>query len=108
MREYETLRAGGYKLEKLSVVDELATVLSQGADRAGAESKGPGGGGSESRSSRSSATRRPTTQLRALLNQRGGECVVGRRTNAPLVGREGRLLEERGEPAELECCDGII
>ena len=27
MREYETLRAGGYKLEKLSVVDELATVL---------------------------------------------------------------------------------
>ena len=27
LREYETLRAGGYKLEKLSVVDELATVL---------------------------------------------------------------------------------
>ena len=27
MREYETLRADGYKLEKLSVVDELATVL---------------------------------------------------------------------------------
>ena len=27
MREYETLRAGGYGLEELSVVDELATVL---------------------------------------------------------------------------------
>ncbi len=27
MREYETLSAGGYKLEELSVVDELATVL---------------------------------------------------------------------------------
>ena len=27
LRAYETLSAGGYKLEKLSVVDELATVL---------------------------------------------------------------------------------
>ena len=27
LREYETLRAGGYGLEELSVVDELATVL---------------------------------------------------------------------------------
>ena len=27
MREYETLRAGGYKLEKLSVVDELAATV---------------------------------------------------------------------------------
>ena len=108
MREYETLRAGGYKLEKLSVVDELATVLIKARIGQGLSQQGIGG------ADRSQGAADPALRgdrLRSgepCSNQRGGETRWGRRANAPLVGREGRLLEERGEPAELECCDGII
>ena len=86
--------------------------IDQGADRAGTESKGIGGADRSQGAADPAPTRRPTTQLRALLESERWRVRWGRRTNTLLAGRQGRLLgkrgepgvaSEEGEPAELEC-----
>ena len=87
LREYETLRAGGYGLEELSVVDELATVLIKARIGQGLSQKELAERIGVKEQQQSSATRRPTTQQRALLESKRWRVRWGRRANAPLAGR---------------------
>ena len=101
MREYETLRAGGYKLEKLSVVDELATVLIKARIGQGLSQKELAEriGVKEQQIQRYEATDYATASL-ARIREVPRERVGGEGLTR-LLRAGGRLLEERGESVGL-------
>ena len=81
--------------------------IDQGADRAGAESKGPGGADWSQGAADPALRGDRLRSCEPCSNQRGGECVGGEGLTR-LLRAGGRLLEERGESVGLDYCGDII